>query len=107
MRISWLTRFLFKMVAKKEKNDAVRDILSLQLLADDDDDLVLMAHEGLRDLAQLGSARFAIKHTICGEIWVESDKSFIRCIQLNEKNLRDAGCCFLLNETFSKCLLLL
>ncbi len=36
-----------------------RDILAFQLLADDDDDLILLANEGLKDLAQLGCERFA------------------------------------------------
>ncbi len=47
------------MAPKKEKSDAVRDILSFQLLADDEDDLILLANKGLKDLAKLGCERFA------------------------------------------------
>ncbi len=51
------------MVTKKETSNAVREILAFQMLCDDEDDLILMAHEGLRDLARLGSERFAKKKT--------------------------------------------
>ena len=37
----------------------VREITTFSLMCDDDDDLVLLAFEGLKDLAQLGSERFA------------------------------------------------
>ena len=48
-----------KMAVSGGKSAVVRDILAFQLLADDDDDLVLLANEGLKDLACLGCKRFA------------------------------------------------
>ncbi len=44
---------------EEHKSAAVRDILAFQLLADDDFDLILLANEGLKDLACLGCERFA------------------------------------------------
>ena len=42
------------------KSAVVRDMLAFSMLADDDDDeLILLTNEGLRDLAKLGSTRFA------------------------------------------------
>ncbi len=49
----------FKMVVSGGKSFVVRDILAFQLLADEDFDLILLANEGLKDLAHLGYERFA------------------------------------------------
>ena len=48
-----------KMAVSSGKSTVVREITEFSLLCDDDDDLVLVAFEGLKDLAQLGSERFA------------------------------------------------
>ena len=45
----------------------VRDILAFQLLTDDDDDLILLANKGLKDLAKLGCERFAKRWEFYGE----------------------------------------
>ncbi len=59
------------MASGGSKSDAVRDILAFQMLAEDDDDIVLLANEGLRDLAHLGSERFAKNHAFCCQFCVE------------------------------------
>ncbi len=52
-------------------------------MCDDDDDLVLLAFEGLKDLAKLGSERFA--KTVCFVVkLVHFQSIFLRCNQLNE-----------------------
>ncbi len=47
------------MASRGGKSAAVRDILAFSMLADDHDEIILLANEGLKDLAQLGSTRFA------------------------------------------------
>ncbi len=47
-----------KMAASGGKSAVVRDILAFQLLADNNYDLILLANEGLKDLAALGCERF-------------------------------------------------
>ena len=54
------------MVVEEHKSAVVRDILAFQLLADDNFDLILLANEGLKDLAHLGCERFA-KIEYCNE----------------------------------------
>ncbi len=62
------------MASGGEKSAAVRDILSFQLLADDEDDLILLANEGLKDLAKLGTERFAKNVPFCSQICCEGFK---------------------------------
>ncbi len=55
------TRSFFKMADEDQKKSVVRDICSFLMLSEDDDDLILLAHEGLKDLVSLGCERFAYK----------------------------------------------
>ena len=49
------------MADEDQKKSVVRDICSFLMLSEDDDDLILLAHEGLKDLVSLGCERFAYK----------------------------------------------
>ena len=56
----------FKMAASGGKSSVVRDICAFLMLAEDDDNIVLLANEGLKVLARLVSERFGKKHPFCG-----------------------------------------